>query len=320
MARIISVPDVHGSHEWEVVKKIPKDNYDYIVFHGDYFDSREMGNEWPDQGENFKAICEFVREDTEHRKLLIGNHDWSYLSQTSSGSNCSGHQIESTAEVIRKLLIDARDILELAFECDGWVFSHAGFSKTAVQYMQEILCKLGICIEENEYTIDLLNATFQKRLQEYYISTPIQWTYFDAKLDWDGFFSGIGDEPTQFCLWIRPNSLLDNAYYKKQVVGHTPVCLYDKVYLQKRQNKVIFVDSSMHTVFDIFDTQEEYVFLTLSEQNTKHEKVLKVINDIKSQIIMHIDTEDFIRNSLKKHFSEDDTEKLIKLAFKDYLE
>ena len=46
MASILSVPDVHGSHEWEVVKNLPKDSYDYIVFHGDYFDSWE--NEWPD--------------------------------------------------------------------------------------------------------------------------------------------------------------------------------------------------------------------------------------------------------------------------------
>lgn len=80
-------------------------------------------------------IFDFVREDTEHRKLLIGNHDWSYLSQSREGQNCSGHQSgsiysEGKITVIRELLLGARDILELAFECDGWVFSHAGFSKT----------------------------------------------------------------------------------------------------------------------------------------------------------------------------------------------
>ena len=133
MAKVLSVPDVHGSHEWEVVKKLPAGSCDFIVFHGDYFDSQE--NEWPDQGENFKNICDFVREDTEHRKLLIGNHDWSYLSQSREGQNCSGHQSgsiysEGKITVIRELLLGARDILELAFECDGWVFSHAGFSKT----------------------------------------------------------------------------------------------------------------------------------------------------------------------------------------------
>ena len=32
MARILSVPDVHGSHEWEGVKILPKNSYDDIVF------------------------------------------------------------------------------------------------------------------------------------------------------------------------------------------------------------------------------------------------------------------------------------------------
>ena len=29
MARILSVPDVHGSHDWEVVTILPKNSYDY---------------------------------------------------------------------------------------------------------------------------------------------------------------------------------------------------------------------------------------------------------------------------------------------------
>ena len=230
MARILSVPDVHGSHEWEVVKILPKNSYDYIVFHGDYFDSWE--NEWPDQGENFKNICDFVREDTEHRKLLIGNHDWSYLSQSREGQNCSGHQSgsiysEGKITVIRELLLGARDILELAFECDGWIFSHAGFSKTAVNYMQEILKNLGMIQDEKEYSISLLNSVFKKRLEEYDIFNFSKWIPFDEKLDWDGCFSGSGDEPSQFCLWIRPDSLLEDAYYNNQVVGHTEFCISD---------------------------------------------------------------------------------------------
>lgn len=69
MAKILVIPDVHGTHQWEVVKSLPKESYDYIVFIGDYFDTWQ--NEWPDQGENFKAICSFVREDPEKRSLLM---------------------------------------------------------------------------------------------------------------------------------------------------------------------------------------------------------------------------------------------------------
>lgn len=323
MAKVLSVPDVHGSHEWEVVKTLPKDSYDFIVFHGDYFDSWE--NEWPDQGENFKNICDFVREDTEHRKLLIGNHDWSYLSQSREGQNCSGHQSgsiysEGKITVIRELLLGAKDILELAFECDGWVFSHAGFSKTAVNYMQEILKKLGMIQYENEYSISLLNSIFKKRLEEYDIPDFSKWISFDEKLDWDGCFSGSGDEPSQFCLWIRPDSLLDDAYYNKQVVGHTEFCIYDKIYLQQGENKIIVVDSPNHEVYDVLNTQNEYAFFSVAEINKQRKKLFKVVNNIKSQLIMHNDTEDFIRKSLKEHFPDEVVEKLIKLAFDEYLE
>ena len=323
MASILSVPDVHGSHEWEVVKNLPKDNYDYIVFHGDYFDSWE--NEWPDQGENFKNICDFVREDIAHRKLLIGIHDWSYLSQSREGQNCSGHQSgsiysEGKITVIRELLLGAKDILELAFECDDWVFSHAGFSKTSVNYIQEILKNLGMIQDGNEYSISLLNSIFKKRLEEYDIPDFSKWISFDEQLDWDGCFSGSGDEPSQFCLWIRPDSLLEDAYYNKQVVGHTELCIYDKIYLQQGENKVIVVDSPDHAVYDVLDTQKEYAFFSMPEINKQRKKLFRVVNNIKSQLIMHNDTEDFIRKSLKEHFPDDVVEKLIKLAFTEYLE
>lgn len=150
MVRILSIPDVHGSHQWEAVKSVPKDSYDYIVFHGDYFDSWE--NQWPDQGENFKTICDFVREDTEHRKLLIGNHDFAYL-------------------------------------------------------------------------------------------------------------------------------------------------------------------SFLHEIYSVFDTTAEYDFITIQEFFKCYKKTLKVINDIKSQIIYHKDEDEFIQTSLKEHFSEEIAERLFKTAF-----
>ena len=42
----------------------------------------------------------------------------------------------------------------------------------------------------------------------------------------------------------------------------------------------------------------------------------EVVNNIKNQLKMHIDTEEFIRKSLKEHFSDDVTEKLIQNSSK----
>ena len=30
--KVLVVPDVHGSHEWESVKDMPTDSFDFIVF------------------------------------------------------------------------------------------------------------------------------------------------------------------------------------------------------------------------------------------------------------------------------------------------
>lgn len=328
MAKILVIPDVHGSHQWEVAKSISPDSYDYAVFLGDYFDSWE--NDWPDQGENFKAICNFVREDPAHRKLLIGNHDWSYISGTRDGYRVSGHQSGHILE-IRNLLEQNLDIIDLAFECDGWVFSHAGFSKTWVASMKQVLHQIldkwpeendsenkSLIWDEKEYCIDLLNQ--QWHTVTHSVEEENFWYGFDELLDWYGFFSPSGDEISQGPLWIRLESLLQDAYYPKQVVGHTEMCLYEKVFLHQKKNKVVVADSALHEVYSVFDTSAEYSFITIPEFFKWYKNTLKVINDIKSQIIYHKDATDFILTSLKEHFPEDITAKLYKNAFKDYLE
>lgn len=329
MAKIISVPDVHGTHKWEAVKNISDKSYDYIVFHGDYFDSWE--NEWPDQGDNFKAICGFVREYTKHRKMLIGNHDWSYLTGTKTGS-CSGHQNERGRE-IRSLILENLDIIDLAFECDGWIFSHAGFSSTWVASIKKVFHQMldkfpdendehdgekTLCWNEDEFCVDFLNEKWHtlghsQNEENFCIA-------FDELLDWNGFFSGSGDEVTQGPLWIRPDSLLNDAYYRKQVVGHTEICLYDKVFLKRKENKAVFVDSPSHEVYSAFDTKADYEFLTSAAFLKIRKQALKTINDIKSQIIYHEDAESFVKESLLEHFSEKTAEKIFNIAFAEYFQ
>lgn len=326
MARLLLVPDVHGSHEWEVIKKIPQDSYDYIVFHGDYFDS--WVNEWPDQGENFESICAFVRQDTEHRKLLLGNHDWAYISGT-KGPACSGNQ-HCFENEINELITKNLDIIDLAFECDGWVCSHAGFSSTWVKFIlkafHHMLDKWSddektntswLVWDEKEFNIKFLNEQWHKlshiRGEENF------WESFDKLLDWYGLFNGSGDEITQGPLWIRPNSLLKDAYYKNQIVGHTEICLYDSIFMQQDENRVIFIDSAIHEVYGIFDTAIEHDFITYENFFVQRKKTLKVIQDIKSQIIYFNNSTELIQKKLREHFSDEVANKLLKIAFKDWI-
>jgi len=280
--KVLVVPDVHGSREWEAAKSFTQDSYDRIVFMGDYFDVRGE-NKWPEQGENFEAICAFVRQDPERRKALLGNHDWSYISATVHGSGCSGHQ-NGRAGKIKSLLLSARDILDLAFEADGVVFSHGGFSKTWVATILRLFN-----MNASEWSIDFLNK-FWRSLSLQKDEAAFNYE-FEELLDWHGYFSGSGNEVTQGPLWIRPEALLRDAYYQTQVVGHTEYCLGDFVALKDkdmktgRENIVVATDSKRHQVFGIIDTNNLGIQpMTLVEFNSFYKKTMKKINDIKSQV------------------------------------
>ena len=274
--KIFIVPDVHGSLAWKAAED-KTESVDKIVFLGDYFDSWEK--QWPQQGQNFAEICEFKRSNPAKVVLLIGNHDWSYLSGTRDGENCSGHQ-HSHAREIRALLAQNKDIIDLAFEAGGWVFSHAGFSKTWVGYMREVFAENFSC---KEWSISLLNKIWHERSHN---PSDKNFCYgFDELLDWHGVFSGCGDEVFQGCLWIRPSSLLDDAFYPKQLVGHSEYCLEDFVALKKNKNIAVIADSREHTPFGIFDTDkfDESRAMTELEFNRYYKKTLKRINDEKSR-------------------------------------
>ena len=317
--RVLIIPDVHATKNWEKVKEIPKENYDYAVFLGDYFDSglydRKLrmwrsNNKWPEQGENVINIINWIREDPEHRKMLIGNHDFSYISAGHDGANVSGHQNEHKHE-IRGIILSNYDVFDLAFECDGWVFSHAGFTYTwrssAIHFLHQLLDQWpeegGKRWNEREYNLNFLNDFWHKVSHQYGDDNCYQ--AFDELLDWRGVFSGTGDEPQNSCLWVRPRSLLSDALYPNQVVGHTEYCIGEPLKLRGSSSgsgaldtRIVVVDSQDHDLITIFDTENPGDdFITFAEYNRWEKKVNKAINTILSQ---QLTDRDAIVNELLK--------------------
>lgn len=320
--KVLVIPDVHGSHEWEKVKSIPKEDYDFAIFLGDYFDSgiydKKMkawvsNNKWPDQGENFRNICNWVREDIEHRKMVFGNHDWSYVSGTRGGSSVSGHQDAHISE-IRALLESNIDILDIAEEVDNFVFSHAGFTKTWVEhYLFPQLHiafdewpdedKKGKAWDESEFSIKLLNEYFHKLSH-----TPGDKNFnyaFDETLDWNGYYSGSGDEVTQGPLWVRPNSLLSDAYFPTQVVGHTEYAFAGKTNVYLNNNFLTLVDSPTHSNIFIFDTETPGEYTLASEYS---DKINKTIFTIKNSANYNESNKDLIIEEIKSIVSYNEEE------------
>lgn len=344
MSKILIVPDVHGTHEWEVAKdKISQ--VDYVVFLGDYFDSWE--NKWDDQGDNFKAICDFKRANMKKVKLLLGNHDFSYISGTRDGDKVSGHQYKKI-NVIRALLTSNLDIIDLAFECDGWIFSHAGFSKTWMRYLEcclhhlldvysdedicgkefasekeymEFIERINTPIEkwDGNFSIDLLNEVWHKRS---HLPSDKNFCYeFDEVLDWHGLFNGSGDEVQQGILWIRPNSLLKDAYYDKQVVGHSEYCIHESVLLEKKGTKIYLTDSQSHSCFDVFNTNNVEIKGMNELQFGKYFKnLIKKINNLKSEfggIELTEKLKDYKIKRITEEFGKENCEFFYKYYFND---
>ncbi|GEM_PF-1435029 len=303
---IVDIPDMHGSHAWEDVKNIAKEHPDYyFISHGDWFDGGRWDykikrivsdNKWPDQGENFKNFMEWTKEDPEHRFCLMGNHDWQYLTCNREAS-CSGNQYQHASE-IRSLLNLYKDYILIAKEFDGWVFSHAGFTKNWVhdfihemhneydEWPNDETGEPGKVWDESEFSIDFINKVFKEHTHIYGDDTCN--SMFDELFDWRGFFSPTGDEVCQGPLWVRPYSLLKEAYFPNQVVGHTSYCIDEPIRLFMKNNKVCITDTESKDMIYILDTENPKEYITWADFERRMKKLEQKVNIIKSQKITDI--------------------------------
>ena len=210
--KVIVLGDIHGTIKWKKVIEQNKDA-DKIVFLGDYFDSFTIPFE--EQYSNFKEILKYKKENLSKVVLLLGNHEYHYLSAFSCDrySGFQGHyagKIEETLEEVIK-----HGLIQIAYQEKEYVFTHAGITKE--------WCENNI--EENENIIKGINRLFKEN-PEVFKFTP------STGLD------NYGDSITQSPIWVRPRALKSNMIEGvKQVVGHT---------VQKNINlndEVIFIDT-----------------------------------------------------------------------------
>jgi len=201
------IGDIHGRDFWK--KALEDGNFTDIYCTGDYWDTHD-DTPYTVQKKNFIEIIEAAKTDR-RLHLCIGNHDLHYIAE---GEMYSSYQWEYHSSIGR-LIIDALPYLRVAYEADGWLISHAGFSKT---FMKNAGCTN---IED-----------VQKR--------------FDANFCFLGFArSGqdiYGNDPEQGPLWIRPPALFRDMFAQKQIVGHTPVERITE-YASKDGKRLILVDA-----------------------------------------------------------------------------
>lgn len=279
MSKVLIISDMHGSHNWEQAKSIVKERkIDYVVSLGDWVDSWE--NKWPDQGENLQKAIDWFREDPKCRFMLFGNHCFSYITKTHDGQKVSGHQYEKQLE-IQSIFENNKDVFHYCIEIDGWIFSHAGISKTWVNdYIKPIFHTIYDTNEkvwdEKEFSVKLLDDTLRKHATSYHKLNEL--------IDWHGTWSGSGNEKIQGLLWIRPEALVKNMYYPQQVVGHTEWAKGEPVRLISKLGRLLVTDSGKHDLMYILDTEKESdnKFFTVLEYAKRLKKIDKVIDKILS--------------------------------------
>ena len=247
--KYLFIPDVHQTKHWK--KAMDKKYKDYIkIFFGDYFDEWDSEKTWLTSKpiENFEEIVAFKDFDPDKVVLLIGNHDLSYLSTQHDQQSVSGHQWVHHAEICSALRKALPKML-IAYKLDNnAVCSHAGFSRVWADLTFQGVKDEDLIDTANKTLQDLLDKNSQVSLKpEYYFS-------------WCGMYSGSGDEPTQGPLWIRPNSLLQNALYDDQIVGHTEVSDDPPIRYVYEGKRVTLIDSQTHEKLIEYDSDIEYEF------------------------------------------------------------
>lgn len=127
MSRVLVLPDIHGRKFW----KVPCSDisvFDKVIFLGDYLDPYDFeGISIPEAIDNFKEIIEFKKNNEDKVVLLLGNHDFPYLSidyYKLSTYHC--RHSKKYHNDISKLFDDNRDQFMLAYTMDDILFTHAG--------------------------------------------------------------------------------------------------------------------------------------------------------------------------------------------------
>jgi len=202
--KTIFLGDTHGRATWKDI--ITKENPDRVVFIGDYFDSFDI--EPAEQMFNFKEIIA-LKERGEHEViLLVGNHDFHYYP---GGETYSGYRAGS-APAIRQLLEENKDHLQMCYQLDNILCSHAGIGHNWL-------------VEQEKYDRETDPGTIADYVNAIWNHQPNHFMFYG----WDPY----GDNKTQTPIWIRPMSLMSGnkeTFLKTdyiQIVGHTGVKMID---------------------------------------------------------------------------------------------
>jgi len=207
--KTVVIGDVHGRSLWKLI--VHQENPDRVIFIGDYFDSFDIKG--VDQLNNFLDIIEYKKSSGKEVIMLIGNHDYHYFPEVGENGT-SGYQ-KMFSYQISPVLDSNREYLQMAYQMDEFLFSHAGISSAFLDSV------FGINGWKTETIVEQINELFKYK--------PLSFQFGMAvSIKKMSFLDPYGDNEEQSPIWIRPRSLMSanrNTLRKQviQIVGHTQV-------------------------------------------------------------------------------------------------
>ena len=189
--------DIHGRDIWKEI--LDSAEYDNCIFLGDYVDTHDKITH-KQQLSNFKKLMEYKEKLGDRMILLLGNHDYHYWTNNHNirYSGFNSDMKYHYGPLIRKAVREGK--VRIAYIQDGFLFTHAGVSKTWLEKYSDGLKSV------KELTAERPNVN---------MST----LDFNMAEGYEPYGDTIGNGP----LWIRPYSLSkDMVDGYDQIVGHTP--------------------------------------------------------------------------------------------------
>jgi len=212
--KTVVIGDIHGRSVWKLIYELEKP--DKMIFIGDYFDSFDIKG--VDQLNNFQDIIAFKESGVCEVIMLVGNHDHHYFPEIGD-TGTSGYQ-HLFAPSIQYVLHENRHHLQMAYQIDDMLFTHAGISSV---FMDQVFGKDGW---KTESIVEDLNEMFKYKPKTFIFGEF-------ALMNKMSYLDPHGDSVDQSPIWIRPKSLMranKDTLRKKiiQVVGHTQQTQIDK--------------------------------------------------------------------------------------------
>lgn len=126
------MPDIHGREFW----KLPSyDEYDKIIFLGDYLDPYE-NIPFEKLKENLNEIIKFKLKNFKKVILLIGNHDWHYI-----GGIESTRKDYRNSGIYYNIFKEHLNLFNLCWVENNYIFTHAGITE---EWKNECITKLNL--------------------------------------------------------------------------------------------------------------------------------------------------------------------------------